>query len=516
MYDFKDTTQATETTSFRPAEAISISGVFLDEAIPGYRTLWVSGREPLDMDYESERIGNTFKQIGHYQQIRILTIGYQIIAKTASELVNIQNALNGYLNFKDSRILFNDEPDKYFIGSKSATEAPPSGVLAYHATFDIVCTDPHKYSVVGKNFAFTPNADGILEATIINDGTDWTTVDYTITHNHENGFLGIVSEYGAIQLGRISEVDGVDDTKIAALTNNPKGNFDDWADGTVFYENPNKKAVTTMTADTQYGGRLGVLPASFTNTAGSSYFGAIKEKVFTTPATDWYLWAQAWYETGAMGQTGAWGLSVIDEENKLIAGLSLDKADAVGNTAKMRFNVGTSAGGARIAKEIDFQPAYWEKYNPYGGEARANNRNPFDIKKEGDRITFFWKGGYHTFVVPELASKKAKRIQYFVGQYKGRTASQMVMHHYLNNLTFYDLKQQYWRDVPNRYPSGSVVYVDGKTRKPYFNNMLRLSDEVIGSHYFKVPPGETKVQLVCSDFSTPLPTAKATIQEVYL
>ena len=414
------------------------------------------------------------------------------------------------------KLWFPRESDKHYMAIQSGDITYDTSQGYVIATVTMIVPDGVAHATASKDFAFSPNSDGVLETTIINDGTDWTTVDYTITHNHENGFLGIVSEYGAIQLGRISEVDGVDDTKIAALANNPKGDFDDWADGTVFYENQNKKAVTTMTADTQYGGRLGVLPESFTNTAGSSYFGAIKEKLFTTTATDWYLWAQAWYETGAMGQTGAWGLSVIDEENKLIAGLSLDKADAVGNTAKMRFNVGTSAGGARIAKEIDFQPAYWEKYNPYGGEARANNRNPFDIKKEGDRITFFWKGGYHTFVVPELASKKAKRIQYFVGQYKGRTASQMVMHHYLNNLTFYDLKQQYWRDVANRYPSGSVVYVDGKTRKPYFNNMLRLSDEVIGSHYFKVPPGETKVQLVCSDFSTPLPMAKATIQEVFL
>lgn len=433
------------------------------------------------------------------------------------DLIEKRRELAGILNVNEPKeLIFGDEPDKKYYALPTGDINVDENSFLGKGAVNWVIPDGVAHATVSKDFPFTPNADGVLETTIVNDGTDWTTVDYTITHNHENGFLGIVSEYGAIQLGRISEVDGVDDTKIAALANNPKGNFDDWADGTVFYENQNKKAVTTMTADTQYGGRLGVLPASFTNTAGSSYFGAIKEKVFTTPATDWYLWAQAWYETGAMGQTGAWGLSVIDEENKLIAGLSLDKADAVGNTAKMRFNVGTSAGGARIAKEIEFQPAYWETYNPYGGEARANNRNPFDIKKEGDRITFFWKGGYHTFVVPELASKKAKRIQYFVGQYKGRTASQMVMHHYLNNLTFYDLKQQYWRDVPNRYPSGSVVFIDGKTRKPYFNNMLRLSDEVIGSHYFKVPPGETKVQLVCSDFSTPLPMAKATIQEVFL
>lgn len=434
-----------------------------------------------------------------------------------NDLIEKRRELAGILNVSEPKeLIFGDEPDKVYYALPTGDVDVTEKAFLGKGTINWVIPDGVAHATASKDFAFSPNSDGVLETTIVNDGTDWTTVDYTITHNHENGFLGIVSEYGAIQLGRISEVDGVDDTKIVVLANNPKGNFDDWTDGTVFYENPNKKAVTTMTADTQYGGRLGVLPTSFTNTAGGELFGAIKEKVFTTPATDWYLWAQAWYETTVMGQTGSWGLDIIDEDNKLIAGMSLDKTDSAGNTAKMRFNVGTSAGGARIIKEILFEPTYWENSNPYGGESRLKNRNPFDIRKEGSKITFFWRGGYYAFALPELATKKAKRIQYFVGQYNGRTASQLVTHHYLNNLTFYDLKQQYWRDVPNRYPLGSVVYIDGKARKPYFNNMLRLSDEVIGSHYFKVPPGETKVQLVCSDFSTPLPTAKATIQEVFL
>lgn len=432
------------------------------------------------------------------------------------DLIEKRRELAGILNVAEPKeLIFGDEPDKKYYALPTGDINVDENSFLGKGTINWVVPDGVAHATASKDFTFAPNSDGVLETTIINDGTDWATVDYTITHNHENGFLGIVSEYGAIQLGRISEVDGVDDTKIVVLANNSKGNFDDWTDGTVFYENPNKKAVTTMTADTQYGGRLGVLPTSFTNTANGELFGAIKEKVFTTPATDWYLWAQAWYETTVMGQTGSWGLDIIDENNKLIAGMSLDKTDSAGNTAKMRFNVGTSAGGARIIKEILFEPAYWENSNPYGGESRLKNRNPFDIRKEGSKITFFWRGGYYAFTLPELATKKAKRIQYFVGQYNGRTASQLVTHHYLNNLTFYDLKQQYWRDVPNRYPSGSVVYIDGKARKPYFNNMRR-PDEVIGSHYFKVPPGETKVQLVCSDFSTPLPTAKATIQEVFL
>ncbi|WP_162777153.1 hypothetical protein [Mediterraneibacter gnavus] len=33
-------------------------------------------------------------------------------------------------------------------------------------------------------------------------------VDYEITHQHENGFIGLVSQYGVIQLGKEEETDG--------------------------------------------------------------------------------------------------------------------------------------------------------------------------------------------------------------------------------------------------------------------------------------------------------------------
>ena len=73
-----------------------------------------------------------------------------------------------------------------------------------------------------------------------------------------------------------------------------------------------------------------------------------------------------------------------------------------------------------------------------------------------------------------------------------------------------------WRDIPNRYQEGDVIYIDGKSGKTYKNGSPNAGDEVRGSTYFKVPPGETKVQFFFSDFCEPLPFVTAKIREAYL
>jgi hypothetical protein len=425
------------------------------------------------------------------------------------------------LNVNEPKELtFGVMPNRIFMAVPSKTLEFEEEFLQGKGTITWLIPTGQGYNPVKTKYDFIDTAPGVLEATLVNNGTDWATVDYTITHNHENGYIGVVSEYGTIQLGNVQEADMVQAEKSETITWNINGNFSNWTDGTVFYENQQKKAVTKMSYDQQYNGRLGILPAGFTNTANGEYFGAIKEFVWTTPAKEWYLWARAWFETGLMGQTGAWGLSIIDKNNRMIASMVIEKRDTVGNNAVVGFRHGNSSGANKGLKTIAFQPTLWLKHNPYGDEARRQRRNMFDIRKEGKRLTFFWYGKYFPFDCPEVENMEATRIQFFVGQFKGRTTTstntRLVQRMYVSDLNLRHNKVMYMKDVPNRFPKDSVVFIDGQNKKPYFNNMLRLSDEVIGSTYFKIPPGETKVQIVYSDFSDPAPEAFATVNEVYI
>lgn len=427
--------------------------------------------------------------------------------------------LQQVLNVKEPKELtFSIYPNRVFY-------AIPSGDLDFDevrlngkGTITFIVVDGLAHSKSTRTFEFAKNEQGVLETEIINDGSEEVTVNYEIKLKKESGFVGIVSEYGAMQYGKVDEADGYIDSKNVVITSNQKGDFANWTDGTVNYENTNKIITTQMTADTSFGGRLGLLPSSFktSGTSGALQYGAVKEYTLNNPISQWYIWARAWFETGLMGQTGAWCLTVIDESNHLIAGMAIEKDDTVGNTANVRFLMGDGSGGSRTVKTISFTPSYWLPPNPYGSEGREKNSNMFDLVKEKDRVQFFWYGGYYPFYDSRLANVKAKKIQFFVGQYAGRnTTDRKVTHHYLNDFTFQELHVDYWKDVPNRYPSGSTIDIDGENGQIKVNNQIRLDDEILGTTYFKVPPGKTKVQLLVSSFAE-VASATATIQEVYI
>ena len=439
---------------------------------------------------------------------------------TCTGSVEDYNQLQRILKVKEPKELrFSSLPNLTF-------QAIPSGDLDYDkitrnagkGTINFIIADGLAHSKTAREFEFAKNSDGIWETEIVNDGSEDAYVNYEIKLKKESGFVGIVSEYGAMQFGKVDEADGYTARKNVTVLSNQKGDFANWADGTVCYENQRKIVTTQMTSDAAFNGRLGLLPSSFrtSGTSGALQYGAVKEYTLTNPISQWYIWARAWFETGLMGQTGAWCLTVLDESNHLIAGMAIEKDDTVGNTANIRFLMGDGSGGSRTVKTIPFTPSYWLPPNPYGSEGRATNSNMFDLVKEKDRVQFFWYGGYYPYYDSRLANVKAKKIQFFVGQYAGRnTTDRKVTHHYLNDFSFYQLHVDYWKDVPNRYPSGSTIAIDGEKGQIKVNNQIRLDDEILGTTYFKVPPGKTKVQLMLSSFAE-ITSATATIQEVYI
>lgn len=367
------------------------------------------------------------------------------------------------------------------------------------------------YSKVIRTFEAYKNSDGILEFEIENNGTIPAPVNYQIKLKKESGFIGIVSQYGAMQFGKVDEADGewIETNLSKELTNNRNGNFDNWVDGTIFYQDQNKKSVTIMSANENAG--LGILPPTFTNTVNAPFFGAIKEINFEESSRNWYLWAQAWFEAGLVGQTGMWTIAIVDENNKAIAAYIIRKSDTLGNRAQVYFWL-----NGKVVKTIDFTPSQWSKDNPFGDESKKANRNPFDIRKEGKRVRFFWAGRYFNFDDSDIENVKAKKIQFFVGQFRGRnTGNQLVTRINMNNISFTKLNVESFRDDPNRFPNNSTIYINGSETLLYLNNLPRTEDEITGTVWFKVPPGETKVQLLISDFSE-VESAIAEMKEEYI
>ncbi len=470
-------------------------------------------------DFEPKYTENSIVDGSDFEYIRKKHKTISIPFFTEFKDASTYDLLQSILNVKEPKELtFDIYPNKFF-------HAIPNGDLDFDeykfsgkGKLNFIIVDGLAHSKTSKTFEFTKNKDGVFEAEIINDGSDDAYVNYEIKLKKESGFVGIVSEQGAMQFGKVDEADGYIDRKNVLVTSNQKGDFANWTDGNVFYENPKKIVTTQMSSDAEFGGRLGLLPGDFTTsgTSGAIEYGALKEYTLTNPVSEWYIWARAWFETGLMGQTGSWCLTVLDENNKLIAGYAIEKYDTIGNTSTINFLMGDGAGGTRVVKTISYEPSAWLPPNPYSSEGRAKNSNMFDLVKEKDRVQFFWYGGYYPFYEPRLANVKAKKIQFFVGQVAGlNTTDRLVTNHYLNDFSFQELHVPYWKDVPNRYSAGSTIAIDGEKGEFKVNNQIRLDDEILGTVYFKVPTGKTKVKLLVSNFSE-IESATATINEVFI
>ena len=437
------------------------------------------------------------------------------------DLSELRDQLARVLNTRETHeLVLPDEPNRYY-------NAIPSGDIELQdisnwydeTTIKFFVPDGVAHTRATRTFDFAKNDFGVYEAEIVNDGTEDAYVNYEIKLKKESGYVAVTSPYGLLQFGKYDEEDGYIDRKNVLITSNQKGDFANWTDSNVFYENQNKIVTTQMSSDAAFGGRLGLMPSSFTTsgTAGAFSYGACKEYVLETPVEQWYIWARAWFETGLVTQNGEWCLAVIDEDNHLLAGMAIEKNDRTRNDAYVRFLLGDGNGGSVVKKEIKFTPSYWIPPNPYGAQAIDRNSNMFDLVKEKDRVQFFWYGRYFPFSASQLNGKKAKRIQFYVGNYAGSnsTTEQFVTHHYLNDFSFQELHVPYWKDIPNRYLAGSVIEIDGEKGEFKVNNQIRKDDEILGTAYFKVPPGTTKVQLNISSFAE-IESAKAIIKEVYI
>ena len=149
MYNFIDVTEISEGLSL-PSEALRINGEYIENQISGYRTLTVEGREALSPEISSfetgSRDGSTLK--GKRYPARVIRITYQLVASSNEEFRNAYNKLAGILNVTNAQLIFNDETDKYFIGTPSTIGEVPPGKNAVVGEFEIICLDPFKYSLM--------------------------------------------------------------------------------------------------------------------------------------------------------------------------------------------------------------------------------------------------------------------------------------------------------------------------------------------------------------------------------
>ena len=149
MYKFHDTTELLKPLDELPSEALCFNGSFIEKMVPGYRTLYTSGREGNEREVSqtesSDRDGARFRSVRRMP--REIHVGFQMNTKNVKDYAYKFNALKKLLKEEEAELIFNDEPDKFFRGTLTDIEMEDTGDLCVTGDLVFLCSDPYKYAV---------------------------------------------------------------------------------------------------------------------------------------------------------------------------------------------------------------------------------------------------------------------------------------------------------------------------------------------------------------------------------
>ena len=243
-----------------------------------------------------------------------IVMEFRISNSTARELSEFRRKMSEILYSKEpKRLIFSDEPSIYYDAIVDGEPVLEEDDMYSSGTITWLIPDGVAYSTAEKQFTGVQQS-GYQTITIQNNGTEWTDVDYEITHNHENGFIGLVSQYGVIQLGKEEEADG-ENYKASENLFDGYNLFQD--DHGTSYQNPENTTQGTLEVKNVAGYNVMALKGG---QATSGYWNG-GMRTLTIPvdsegrrgAKNFYCYTQHWFETGLMGQTGAQTIAFLTE-----------------------------------------------------------------------------------------------------------------------------------------------------------------------------------------------------------
>ncbi len=555
MYNFVDTNGYAEGTSL-PSEALKINGVYLENKVTGYRTLYVKGREMLAPDIETYetgvRDGSTLQSKRF--PARTITVGYQLIASSAEAFRAAFNALNAALDVEEAELIFADEPDKFFIGTPCGRGDVPAGRNAITGEFDILCADPFKYSCT--EYEVTPTLDDGTTFAIQYNGTyrSYPTLvaefadedDDTaggLTGSGDCGYVAFLSDDAAIiQLGDPDEPDTENYAKSQTLTKQIFTSYNatvasKWPINTGRTSSSAVTATGTVVASkdaenirmlvaNSYGTGTEWHGPSITRTIPADASGHLGAKNFRLSYKQRMCMGQEKKDTKQRGLFQCLLVNVSGSKRTIVAGLSVNK-NKTGKQALLKLYVN---GKTVHTQYIDL--TYHNKYFGYKkvvtekikkkGKVIKKKRiiQPVlssTIRKYGKTVTFNIGGIKKAFKVSAIANTEVHEITFLMGKYASVTP---LTYNGLFWAKFISDSCETFRDIPNKFSAGDVVEADCEDGEIYLNDARAPELGALGNDWetFCLEPGTNQIGVAWSDWvpAGSAPNCKIRYREVFL
>ena len=163
-----------------------IDGQYIEDLIPGYSTLQVSGRELLSQSIEKQTIGKSDGEFIQYARnpSREIVVGYRLAAADNLSFRQAFYKLNSILHGDSHQVSFNDDPSKYWIATFSDIDDVPKGRNVITSSFTLFVPDGIAHSVATKTADNMPYKDVPVNFVIASHATvtNTTNVDTYATN----------------------------------------------------------------------------------------------------------------------------------------------------------------------------------------------------------------------------------------------------------------------------------------------------------------------------------------------
>lgn len=511
MYEFRDTIEFVEGVPL-PSEALKFNGEYIENLIPGYRTLHVSGRELLGSEISDLEIGNS--DGSRYQSKRYpprtITITYQLLAACNATFRTAFNKLNQILDVEEAQLVFADEPDMYFIGTKAEVGEVTPGSNKVIGEIEFYCTDPFKYSMEEKEI--TPVLDNNLTFVVDYDGTYPCYPKLSAEVSSDLGFVAFINEKAKIiQIGDPEEADkelaDFSETLVDYKMKDYKST--DWSLNNAVPVDALNSWSQAGTLGVKLDGSRYVLTATNYN-GGSGWHG---------PSITMQVPADSSGHAGAKNFTFEWVCSVVaadyirmgDAEFLVTAKDSAGKRYNLAGVAFFKADYGTLNGAIGMyinGKVVGEIAATFAE-----GNALVDYRM-HSIQKFGSTIKFNIAGRKYEYVRPEFENVEAIEISVILAQFRGNLGF------YKNNVEWVRFTSHSvagWKDVPNKLANGDVIEADCQSGEIYFNGVSAPELGALGNDWeeFQLHPGQNQITCTYSSWGEQ-PDFKLKYREVYI
>ena len=536
MYNFMDT-KDTQLAGVLPAEALSINGTYIENEITGYRTVNVSGRELTAAELFSADVGKADGAVyqGKRYQPREITVTYQLVSASNAAFRAAYNRLNQLLAIEQAKLIFADEPDKYFIGTLTDRTAVDAGRNSVVGEFTFTCVDPFKYSITEHEVTFV---DGVAELEYFGTMPAYPVLiaefyqsDEPDNNDGDCGYVAFLTRDKIIQIGDPDEIGEVLDPSITSETLinqafNATPTTWTYGDGVTIGNGYEQEALAPAIQQFNYPYEtinMMFWPIRY-NTApppiakGGSFVRALPaDRNHVTGAADFKAAFNVLFAVKDPDECGGLQVVLSDASDNIVCSVDIYKT-STGTTGTISLSAGRM-GVAYSGVDLSLNNSQ------FGQKSSASQKitRACTITKNGETVLFDIAGFKRTYIDNTIANTAVTKVT--LGVYS--VCGERIIN-YKGFLDFKFVKNNcaYWVDVPNKFGTNDVITADCRTGDIYMGSASGgegVKTPQLGAfgndwEDFVLLPGLNAVQASWSDWVSAqyAPTLKLKYREVYL